>query len=104
MRCCLNKATPIHFIDGKCHIKQLKVGKSSKTCLTNHTQSVSHHITSLVINSLGVEHMDTHTKARTKKPGAHQPQVCVCLVLKYLQNAILDHVTRMTHVNYLLVD
>ena len=31
------KTIPIHFIDGKCHIKQLKSGKSRKICLTNHT-------------------------------------------------------------------
>ena len=38
--CCINKTMPIHFIDGRCHIKQLKAGKSYKTCLTNHTQSI----------------------------------------------------------------
>ena len=35
-----------------CHIKQLKAGKTRKTCLTNHTQSESHHIMSLIINTL----------------------------------------------------
>ena len=43
MTCCVNKAMPIHFIDGKCHIKQLKSGKAVKLVLTNHTQSISHH-------------------------------------------------------------
>ena len=46
---------PIHFVDSKCHIKQLKAVKSHKTCLTNHTQPISHHIMPLVINSLGVD-------------------------------------------------
>ena len=67
--CYVNKATPIHFIDGKCHIKQLRAGKrlkSCKTCLTNHTWSISYHITLLVINVLG-EDIDKHsrTSART---------------------------------------
>ena len=30
----------IHFIYSKCHIKQLRVGKSRKTCLTNHAWSI----------------------------------------------------------------
>ena len=37
-------------------IKKLKE-KSSKTCLTNHIGSISHHITLTVIDALGV---DTH--------------------------------------------
>ena len=28
MTCCVTKAIPIHFIDGRCHIKQMKSGKS----------------------------------------------------------------------------
>ena len=59
--CCVTKATPIHFTDGKCHIKQLKSGKS-RTYLTNHTLSISHHVMPLVINSLGA---DTHTHMHT---------------------------------------
>lgn len=54
----VTKANPIHFIDGKCfNYKELK-GKSPKTSLTNHIVSISHYITSLVINDLGV---DKHT-------------------------------------------
>ena len=30
MMCCVNKTMPIHFIDGKCHIKQ---GKAMKLVL-----------------------------------------------------------------------
>ena len=48
----------IHFIDGKCHIKQLKAGKSHTICLTNDTWYISHHITPMVINAQGE---DTHT-------------------------------------------
>ena len=66
---------PIHFIDGKCHIKQLKAGKSRETCLTKRTQPISHYITSLVINALGGGHSDTHTyqhmnQSNFKKTGA----------------------------------
>ena len=51
--------------------------KGSRTCLANHTRSISHHITPLVIHSLGGGHTDTHTHSRIhphrsdfKKPGA----------------------------------
>ena len=76
---CVKMATPIHFIDGNCCMKLLKAGKSRKTCLTNRTWSISHHITPLVINGLGGRHTDrqTHTHAyrhanqnNFKKPGA----------------------------------
>ena len=73
--CMHNKAKPIHFINGKCHIEQLKAGKSHKTCLTNCTQSISlsHHIMPLVINGLRGRHSDTHKHTYQhlkKKPGA----------------------------------
>ena len=55
-------ATPINFINGKCHYKQLKAGISCETCLTNHTWPISHHITPLVINALGGRHTDTYTQ------------------------------------------
>jgi len=35
-------------------------GETPTTCLTNHKSSISHHITTLVINSLGGRH--THTQ------------------------------------------
>ena len=56
--CCVTKITPIHLIDGKCHIKQLNSRKNHKTCLTNRTQSISHHIMPLVMNALGGGHTD----------------------------------------------
>ena len=60
--CCVTKATSIHFID--CNIRQLKSRKSHKTCLTNHTGSMSHHIImSLVIKALGGGHITTHRHA-----------------------------------------
>ena len=69
---CVTKAMPIHFINVRCHIKQPKSKKSHKTCLTNHTLSISHHIMPLVINSLGA---NTHTyqcvsQSNFKKTGA----------------------------------
>ena len=36
--------------------------KSHVTYLTNHMGSISHHMTPLVINSLGGGHTDTHTR------------------------------------------
>ena len=66
MTCYVNKVTPILIIDSKCHNKQLQVGKSRKTCLTNHAWSISHHIVPLVINALEGEHTDTHTNEQTK--------------------------------------
>ena len=55
--------------------------KSHKTYLTNRMGSISHHITPLVINSLGGGHTHTHTHTRihphrnnTKKPGARRPR------------------------------
>ena len=67
-------AMPIHFIDGNCRMKQLKAGKSRKTCLTNRTRSISHHITPLVINGLGGghTHTHTHTDAQTKAISRNQ--------------------------------
>ena len=40
MTCCVNKATPIIFINGKCYIKQLKAGKTRST---SHIWSISRH-------------------------------------------------------------
>ena len=51
MMYCIAKATLIPFIDGNCHINQLK-HKSCNTYVTYHTWSISHHITLLVINAL----------------------------------------------------
>jgi len=48
-----------HF---NCHINKRK---TPKTCLTNHKDSISHHITWLVINSLGGRHTHTHTHTHT---------------------------------------
>ena len=60
MMCCVTKAMPIHFIDAKCH-KATEKWKSCKTCLTNHTHSISYLITPLVINDLSGGHTHTHT-------------------------------------------
>ena len=68
MTYCVTKAASNHFINGNCHIKQLKSRKSRKTCLTNHTQSTLHNITPLVINALMGRHtqIDTHTDVQSK--------------------------------------
>jgi len=53
------KATPTNYTilhNFNCYINERQ---TPKTCLTNQKGSISHHITSLVINSLGGGH--THT-------------------------------------------
>ena len=81
MMSCVSKAMPIHFINSKCHIKQLKSGKSCKTCLINHTQSISHHFTPIAINGLGDRHTYRHmNQSNFKKPSEHQPAASACLV------------------------
>ena len=65
--CYITKITPIHFINGKCHIKQLKSRESHKTCLTNHTQP--NHTTSchwLLISS-GQAQRQTDRQTDTRK-------------------------------------
>ena len=51
---------PTNDTDYSCHI-----AKSHRTYLTNHTGSISHHITPLVINGL---RMDTHANTHAYKP------------------------------------
>ena len=51
------KATPIIDTDYSYHITAVEQ--------TNHMGSISHHITPLVINSLGGGHTNTHTQIRT---------------------------------------
>ena len=47
-----------------CHINDVR---DCRTCLTNHTKPISHHITPLVIYSLGGGHTDTHTQTHTHR-------------------------------------
>ena len=51
--------------------------------LTNHTQPISHHITPLVINTLGGGHIETKTQTQkqihttiSRKPGVHGQNPC----------------------------
>ena len=55
---CVNKATPIHFIDGK-KLKSCRMG------LTNHTGPISHYIMPLV-NALEVD-TQTHILMHDQK-------------------------------------
>jgi len=68
-RCALfTKATPPTISicnDFNCYINE---GETPKTCLTNHKDSISHHITPLVINSLGGGH--THASILTSQTKA----------------------------------
>ena len=63
MKYCVTKAVPIHFIDGKCHIKVIEIGRICKTCLANHIGSLSHHIMQLVINGFKGRHTHIRTNA-----------------------------------------
>jgi len=59
-RALFTRATPTNYTiryDFNCHINERE---TLTTCLTNHKSSISHHITPLVINSLGGGHTHTH--------------------------------------------
>ena len=51
----ITKATPISYIDSKCHIKKLK---SSRTCLIGYSDFISSR---MVFNSLRGKDTHTHT-------------------------------------------
>ena len=55
------KATPTKDTDCSCHIE------AAELCLTYHIGSISCQITLIVINSLGVSHMHTHTDFAEKR-------------------------------------
>ena len=101
---------PIQFIDGKCHIKQLKAGKRYKTCLTNYIRTAyitPYHATGYY--ALGGGHTDRHTNIpmceqkqyqETKnifKPGAWPKAACtwfknILFLLKHPQNIKVDFI------------
>ena len=56
-----SKATPINDNNYSCHNYNC-----CRTCLTNRMESISCHITPLVINSLGSGHTHTHTHTQTQ--------------------------------------
>ena len=60
MTCFITKATPTNGIKYSCYTYI-----RYRSCLTDHTGSISCHIMSLVINSLRSGHIDLHTHART---------------------------------------
>ena len=66
MTYCVTKATPLHFINRKCHIKQLKSGKSKNLCNQSHMVYIN-HIRLLVINGLGDRHTDICRHRHTHK-------------------------------------
>ena len=96
--CCGNKATPIHFINGKHHIKQLRAGKSRKTCLTNHTWYIApYHATGYKYPQGG--HTDRQTDGHThrhanqsnfKKPGTRAYLHTPGLKLAWFKNCQLS--------------
>ena len=60
MMCINTKAMPISDTNYNCNITAI-----TELILTNHIGFISHHITPLVINSLGGEHTHTHTQTQT---------------------------------------
>ena len=72
----------------------IAIYNSCRTCLTNHTRSISCHITPLVINSLWRRHTHTNTHAdnphriNVKKPGACQPVAGVWLAHAWFKNLL----------------
>jgi len=80
-RCALfTKATPTNLSilhDFNYHINERE---TPKTCLTNHKSSLSHHITPLVINSLGGGH--THTQAHRGQKQFQETSHVVCIAHK----------------------
>jgi len=74
-----SKVTPTDYRvhhNFNCYINERE---TPKTCLTNHKGSISHHITLLVINSLGGGHTNTqiHTHTHiTDKSNFKKPSAC----------------------------
>ena len=62
--------------------------KSHRTYLTNRMGSISHHITPLVINSLGIGHTHTYTHIhlRTEAILRNQARASLWLVLTWFKN------------------
>ena len=92
----VTKTTPIHFIDSKCHIKQLKVEK---------TLSISHHIIPLVINVLRVgihthRHTDTHIHTETNQNNFKKPDRPVCAWFKNYQMVLLCENKTISYVHW----
>ena len=93
--CFVTKTMPIRFYHWQVSYKATEKRKSRKTCLTNHTRSISHHITPLVINS------DTRTHAHipTREPKQFQETRCA---LAFGQRATLfnkNHATKLSLMN-----
>ena len=94
MTWCGTKAMLIHFIYGKCHIKQMKSRKSCKTCLINYSWSISHHIMPLVINVLGGRRTQTHITAHEPKQIQVRRLVKIKLLAILKKNSMLGAFTQ----------
>ena len=87
---CVTKAMPIDFIDGKFHTKQPKSRKCHKTCLTNHTWSISHRIMRLVTNTFGADtHMCMHANIMDETISRNQPYVGLWPVCTWLNKIFM---------------
>ena len=82
MMCCVNKTTPIHFINGRRHIKQVEAVK-----LVYQSRTV--YITPLAINVLGGGHTDRHAHI-DPQPKQFQGIRCVQLALPCLTTTSSD--------------
>ena len=79
---CVTKDTHFQVIDGN-------ILKSRKTCLTNHTWSISLHTMPLVINVLGADTQTdkhTHTHMLTSKQKRLQGTRCMAFGCAHLVN------------------
>ena len=87
------EATPINFINDKCHICNLK-GKRRNTC-SKHTQFMWNHTMKLVINDL--RGGCTHTL--TCKPKQYQVTRCTCWFATSIPGLIKHPIHGITWIN-----
>ena len=80
-----SKATATTNNDYSCHIKVV-----CGPCLTNNMESISHYITALVINSLGMDtHTNTHTGIHTETFLRNQVHAGLWAACTYFKNHTL---------------
>ena len=81
MTCSVTKATTIHFIVGKCHVKKRK---SCKTALSGHYAWLSFDLLSMPLRADTDTYINVHGQNNFKKTGMHGLQAQAHLVKKRL--------------------
>ena len=102
MTCCVTKAMPIYFINGKCHIKQLKSVKSHKNGLYH---AIPHH---WIIMHLEADTTHRHTnghmnQSNFKKTGTCQPHRLACAWIKNVKFVATTMPQTFVHNNIIIV-